>query len=534
MVRQKMTWKVLIPEKLDNSAIELLKGDTNFEPIILESPDLATLKQSLQSCDGLIVRSKTKVNKELLEASGNLKVIGRAGVGTDNIDLIAAEKKGVLVVNAPEESLDSVADLTIGLILSLCRRLHIAFERTRQGNFQRNDLLGCELRGLVLGLVGCGRIGRKVAQRAKAFGIKVVGFDPFISPKLLEAEGIERISLNNLLKSADIVSLHLPLTESTRNLISASELNLMKKTAYFINTSRADIVDSKALLEAIQEGRIAGAGLDVVKTKDPNSPLLKHPNVLVSPHLGASTVGAQKNVGLIIVQEVMSVLKGKPSRYPVNFPKLPPNAQELYIPYRDLISRMATVLLPLTKTSFNKITISYPKGLPTPLISILTRSFLAIFLKSIVSGDINIINSQKIAEERDIEIVESILSDKKYQNTVNAKISMNKEIVNSISAQITPGQRLLLIKINNYDIKFELTGYLFLIDFMDRPGMIGSICSFLGENSINIAELQVARLLKLKTQLMTLKTDQDVPQEITKNLQKLKDINGVYYYSFNP
>ena len=233
------------------------------------------------------------------------------------------------------------------------------------------------------------------------------------------------------------------------------------------------------------------------------------------------------------MQEVMNVLEGKPSRYPVNFPKLPSDAQELYIPYRDLISRMATVLLPLTKTSFNKVTISYPKRLPTPLISILTRGFLAIFLKSIVSGDINIINSQKIAEERDIAIVESILSDKKYQNTVNVKISMNKEVVNNISAQITPGQRLLITKINNYEIKFELTGHLFLIDFMDRPGMIGSICSFLGENSINIAELQVARLLKLKTQLMTLKSDQDVPQEIIKNLQKLKDINKIYYYSFN-
>ncbi|MHA1265080.1 MAG: phosphoglycerate dehydrogenase [Candidatus Helarchaeota archaeon] len=527
-----MVWKVCIPEKLDETALDLVRKDPNFELILLNAPDREQLKTALKSCDALIVRSKTRVDEDLLTAGQNLKVIGRAGVGTDNIDLISAEKKGILVVNAPEESLDSVADLTMGLIISACRKLHIAFQRTRTGNFKRHDLLGCELRGLTLGLVGYGRIGRKVAQRAKAFGMKIITHDPYITPSIPESEGVKLVSLNNLLSQADIISLHLPLNETTRNLIGTPEFNRMKKGVFLINTSRAEIVNTNALLKALEEGRFSGVALDVIENESHNNPLLKYDNVIISPHLGASTFGAQKNVGLIIVREVMNVLQGEPARYPVNFPKLPREARELYIPYRDLVSRMGTILLPLTTTSFNKITLSYPKNLPNALLSILTRTFLAIFLKSIISTDINIINSQKIAEERGVEIVESILSDKRYQNTVTVKIQMHKKTLNSIIGQISADNKLFITKINEYDLKFELTGNLFLIDFMDRPGMIGAICSFLGTHSINIAELQVARMLNLQTQLMVLKTDQPSPPEIVKQLQNLPDINWVHYYSF--
>lgn len=527
-----MTWKVCIPEKLDEAAINLLAKDRNFEAVLLENPDDKTLKKALEACEALIVRSKTQVNQELLAAGKKLKVVGRAGVGIDNIDLMAAEKTGVLVVNAPEESLDSVADLTMGLLLTSCRKLHLAFERTRGGNFKRNDLLGCELRGLTLGLIGYGRIGRKVAKRAKAFNMKVIAFDPYINPKLPESEGVNLVSLNNLLSTADIISLHLPLNEKTRNLISTAEFNRMKKGAFLINTSRAEIIDTTALLTALEEGRFSGVALDVIDEESEKNPLLNYPNVIVTPHLGASTFGAQKNVGLIIVQEVMNVLQGKPSQYPVNFPKLPSEAQDLYIPYRDLVSRMATILLPLTISSFNKITLGYPKNLPNALVSILTRTFLSIYLKSIVSTDINVINSQKIAEDRAISIVESILSDKRYENTISIKVDLNKETLNTISGQITADQKLIITKINNYDIKFELSGYLFLIDFMDRPGMIGSIASLLGENSINIAELQVARQLQLQTQLMALKIDQGVSPEIVQKLQSVNGINWVHFYSF--
>ncbi len=532
MVRQNMIWKVLIPEKLDNSAIKLISKHENFEPVILDNPDAETLKKALETCDALIVRSKTQVNEDLIEAGKNLKVIGRAGVGTDNIDLIAAEKRGILVVNAPEESLDSVADLTMGLIIAACRKLHLAFQRTREGNFQRTDLVGCELRDMTLGIVGFGRIGQKVAQRAKVFKLKVITSDPYINPKLPESEGIKLVPLNNLLATADIISVHLPLNENTRLLISESKFKRMKQGVYLINTSRSEIIDTEALINALEEKRLAAVALDVVGEENRNNPLIKYSNVIISPHIGASTHGAQKNVGLIIIQEVMNVLQGNPSRYPVNFPKLPSEAKELYAPFRDLISGIGSILLPLTTSRFNKIRIGYPKNLPNTLMSILTRTFLAVFLKPTVSTEINIINSQKIADDRGIEIIESILSGKRYQNTINIKIEMNNKVKSSGNGQITTDQKLIITKINNYHLKFELTGNLFLIDFIDRPGMIGSICSFLGENTINIAELQVARLLTTKTQLMALKTDEIVSPEIIKKLQQLKDINWVHYYSF--
>jgi len=528
-----MTWKVLIPEKLDDKAINLLSSDTNFEPIILDKASKEQLLEIIASCDALIVRSKTQVTEELIEAGKNLQIIGRAGVGTDNIDVPYAEKKGILVVNAPEESLDSVADLTLGLMITLCRKLHIAYERTRQGNFERGDLLGCELKGLTLGILGYGRIGQRVAQRARAFGMKICAYDPYINPRLPESEGIMLLPLDELLNTSEIVSLHMPLNENTRHLISTPEFDTMKDGAFFINTSRAEIVDTEALIAALESGKLAAVALDVVEEESPENPLLKYPNVVLSPHIGASTQGAQKNVGLIIVQDIMNVLKGNPARYPVNFPKLSSEAKELYGPFRDLISRIATILHPLTSSSFNKITINYPVNLPNPLPSILTRTFLSIFLKSMIaSAEINIINAQKIAEERAIQIVESFMSDKDYQNRVAITIEMDGTVVNTAQGQISADQKLIINKINDYDVKLELVGYLFLIDFVDKPGMIGSICSFLGQNDINIAELQVSRLLQFQTQLMALKTDQDVSREITTQLQDLNGVNWVYYYSF--
>lgn len=525
---------MLIPEKLDDNALGLLKKDKNFELVSLENPSGEVLKQTIADADALIVRSKTKVNKDLIEAGKKLQIIGRAGVGTDNIDLDYAEKRGVLVVNAPEESLDSVADLTIGLILALCRKLFVAFQRTKSGDFNRNDLLGCELRGLVLGLVGCGRIGRKVAQRAKAFGIEVIAFDPYISPKLLASEGIKSVSFNNLLKSADIISLHLPLNENTENLIGNTEFNQMKNGVYLINTSRAGIINEQALIQALEEGKVAGAGLDVISSKDPNYPLIKNSKVIISPHVGASTYGAQRNVGLIIVKEIMDVLNGNPPNYPVNFPKLPVEARDLYIPFRDLLSHMALILNSMKDTSYNKITIYYPKTLPNPLHSILTRTFLAGFLKKkLTSTEINVVNSQIIAEERDIQITESVRSSKNFKNMVEIQIKLNDEIQDMIIGYITADNKLIINRIDKYEIKFELTGHLFLIDFMDRPGMIGAICSFLGEKNINIAELQVARILHLGTQLMSLKVDQEMQPELISELRKLKDINLVSYFSFS-
>ena len=530
-----MTWKVLIPEKLDDNAIKMLSSDANFEPVVLEkTASKEELLEAITSCDALIVRSKTQVTEELIDAAGKkLQVIGRAGVGTDNIDVPYAEKKGILVVNAPEESLDSVADLTIGLMLTLCRKLHIAYERTRQGNFERGDLLGCELKGLTLGILGYGRIGQRVAQRARAFGMRICAYDPYINPKLPESEGILLLPLEELLSTSDIISLHMPLNENTKHLISTAEFDAMKKGAFFINTSRAEIVDTEALIATLESGKLAAVALDVVDEESPDNPLLKYPNVVLSPHLGASTQGAQKNVGLIIVQDIMNVLKGNPARYPVNFPKLSSEAKELYGPFRDLISRIATILLPLTSSSFNKISINYPVNLPSPLPSILTRTFLSILLKSMIaSTEVNIINAQKIAEERAIQIVESFMSDKDYQNKIAVTIELDGSVVNTAQGQITADQKLVINKINEYEIKAELSGYLFLVEFADKPGMIGAICSFLGQNNINIAELQVSRLLEFQTQLMALKTDQEVPHDTVNQLQELDGIKWVHYYSF--
>lgn len=525
-----MKKKIVIPEALNKEALDHFRNTKKFELKTLENPNRDLLKKELLDANALIVRSKTKVDKELIAAGKILEVIGRAGVGTDNIDIDFAESQGILVINAPEESLDSVADLTIGLILGICRHINVAISRTCKGDFNRKGLMGFELQGKTLGILGYGRIGRKVSSRAKPFGLKIIAHDPYISGTAESGSGVNFVSFETLLKTSDIISIHVPLNERTSHMISKNQFALMKEGVFLINTSRGEVVDNDALFEALQSGRIAGAGLDVVEEESESCVLIDHPNVLITPHIGASTVDAQKNVSWRILEGIFEVLEGHPPMYPVNFPKLSDEIKQIYIPFRDLVVILAQLLVRLNQERFNTIQFSYPVSLPPNLMRTLSRYFLAIFLKPLVSTRINIINSVKIAEGRQIQIIESIRTWKEIENVINIQIRNDSEINVQASGMVDSSSVPHIIQINGYSLEFSPSGNIFLIVHDDIPGMIGKVCTFIGDQNINIAELQVARNLAIKTQMMMLKMDEGVADDIINKMKKLTNIRSVSYY----
>ncbi|MHA1143272.1 MAG: phosphoglycerate dehydrogenase [Candidatus Helarchaeota archaeon] len=525
-----MKKKIIIPEPLDSEAIEEFKHRNGFELKILDRPSRDVLMKEIRDASGLIVRSKTKVDKELLSIAENLEVVGRAGVGTDNIDVDFAEARGILVINAPEESLDSVADLTLGLILGICRKINLAIFRTCKGDFNRKGLVGFELQGKTLGILGFGRIGRKVARRAKAFGLKIITHDPYISGKIQRTPGVEFVSFKELLQNSDIISIHVPLNKKTKHLISHEEFALMKDGVFIINTSRGEVVNTDALFSALQSKKVAGAGLDVVEEESERCILIDHPNVIITPHIGASTFDAQKNVSWKILEGVFDVLHGREPVYPVNFPKLSEDIRQIYTPFRELIIILARLLVVLNQEAFNQIQLNFPEALPTDLIRTLSRDFLAIFLEPLVSTRINAINSMKIAEDRQIQIVESIRIGKDFEKEIKIQVKNNKKSNTQIAGMIDSLNNIHITMIDEFMLDFIPRGNIFLIHYEDMPGMIGKFSTFLGKNNINIAELQVAQNRALKTQLMMLKTDEKVSGTIIDEMKKIEGTRFLSYY----
>ena len=521
--------KILIPEELDEEAIALLTLDETIEAITLEKPSKEDLKEKIKDVDALIIRSKTKVDADLLSSAEKLKVVARAGVGTDNIDVNFAEASGVLVVNAPEESLDSVADLALSLILNVSRRMKKVIARTSNGDFNRKDLLGYELNRKILGLIGLGRIARKVAKRALAFGMQVNAYDPYVSSNQIDVPQVNLLPLEELLKTSDMISIHVPLTENTKHMLSKEQFKLMKKGVFIINTSRGAVIDTDALHDAIENGTVAGAGLDVVE-KEKLDQLLDHDDCLLTPHIGASTLAAQRKVGQMIVRETINILNGKEPKYPVNFPVLPDEYRDEYHLYKLLIRKMAQILLSMPHDPFNKIILTYPERFPRNLIQNLKRHFLAVYLVPLVSTPINVVNSLKIAQERELEIIDSLVKRKREYEVIDVKIFSGETLLQHMDGYINSMNEPEIVTINAYMISFIPKGNTFIIKYQDKPGMIGKMSSFLGNHNINIAELQVVREMWTKTQLMIVKTDQKVQDSV---VEKMKKIDNVYWIAYN-
>ncbi|MFT7538198.1 MAG: D-3-phosphoglycerate dehydrogenase [Lysobacterales bacterium] len=513
--------KILISDKLAKEGIDILEANEGFQVDCKFGISAKDLKDVIKDYDGLIIRSGTTVTDDILERADNLKVIGRAGVGLDNVDLEAATKKGVLAMNTPAGNTTSTAEQTFSLILSLARNTPQACASVKAGKWERAKFSGIELRGKTLGVVGFGRIGSTVAKFAQAFGMDIVVFDPFLTEERAVKANVSVGTLEEVLKKSDYVTLHIPKTKETANLISAKEFDMMKNTARLVNCARGGIIDEKALVIALKEGKIAGCALDVYEVEPPDfsSELFSLDNCITTPHLGASTSEAQVNVAVEIAESVRDALLGKGIANAANFPSMDAETHKVLKPYCDLAFKMGKFSGQLINSGIKDIKITY-NGVITDYKSAgVTLSLINGLLTPILGSDVNGINALAAAKERDIHI-EEINSHKEteYVNSIEVEIVTEKEPF-CILGTLSSNKEARIVRINNVNLECTPKGSMLYINNNDKPGLVGVIGTVLADANINIAAISLGRGSQDGVATSVVSTDSEISDAVVEELR---------------
>ncbi|NOZ77304.1 MAG: phosphoglycerate dehydrogenase [Euryarchaeota archaeon] len=514
--------RILVSDQLHPAAIELLEetGEVEFRTGMSNEE----LIEAIRDKDALLVRSATKVTREVIEAAENLKVIGRAGIGVDNIDLEAATERGIVVVNAPGASTTTVSELTLGLMLALARNITRADSSLRKGRWEKKNLLGVELRGKTLGVIGTGRIGSAVIEKAKAMGMRVIGYDPYVSEKAARNLGFELTGLEEVIRNSDFISLHVPLTDQTYHMIGREEIAMMKDGAFIVNCSRGGTIDEEALLEGLESGKLGGAALDVFEKEPPfDNPLLKNERFIGTPHLGASTEEAQRSASTIAAEEVIKVLNNQPATNVVNMPRVLPEVLEGLKGYIQLGELLGRLTGQLSQERLSAVSITYCGGLAQAEgLEVLTSSVLKGYLSPILTGGVNLMNAGVIAKNRGISVTEGRRDEaEKYQDLIILNAMADGEEV-EVKATLLGGEEPRIVGIIGYEVDITPEGKFFIVEHDDRPGMIGQITTELGKHDINIDAMHVGR--REGSQLMVTSVDKELKEDI---LEKIRNIKGV-------
>jgi len=520
-----MTPRVLVTETLARSGLELLRKACDVTVRLNPSSD--ELAQIIGDYQGLIVRSSTQVTEAVLAAGSQLVVVGRAGTGVDNIDLEAATRHGIIVVNAPTGNTVAVAEHTMALMLALARHVCDANVGMHAGRWDKKRLMGSELRGKTLGLVGLGRVGAAVAARARAFDMQVIAYDPFVSPERAQQLDVQLVGLEQLLSQADYVSLHAPLTERTQGMIGARELALMKPSAYLVNCARGDLLNEDALAQALQAGTVAGAALDVFTQEPDVNPILRAcPHCLLSPHLGASTEEAQTGAAEEVVQQVVDVLEGRSARYPVNIAALPPEEAAFLAPYLDLARRMGRFYAQFAENHLSRVEVTYAGEVATHDLSLLTAAALAGVLSE-VDEPVNLVNAPLIARERGVVV-----------NEVRTSETLDFADLITLRVCAAGGEHLLsgtvmrgkphILRIDDYWFDFAPVGQLLVSEHIEQPGIIGNMGMLLGEAGVNISFVQVGRQARGGYGMMVLGVDDPLSRETLDRIKTLPSVRAIW------
>lgn len=514
--------KVLIADQINEKGINELKDVA--EVIVQTDITNEELINSIGDYDAIVVRSRTKVTREVIEATPRLKIVARAGVGVDNVDVQAATEKGIMVVNAPESTSVTVAEHTMGIILSLARKISIADKSVKDGKWEKNKFMGTELAGKTLGIVGMGRIGSQVASRCKAFAMEILVHDPYITENMAAKLGVRVVDRDMLFKNADVITIHVPLTPETKHSISRKEFDIMKENAFIVNCARGGIINEEDLYDALSEGKIGGAGLDVFEKEPPeDNPLLTLENLVATPHIGASTREAQRDAAIIVAKEIKKVFNGESPKNVINMPVLDPETMGLIKPYFELIEKLGKFLVQTAKGNIKEIDVTYCGELAEyPKLDILTRRILQEILNPILTEPVNLVNAMAVAENRGITVIEGKRFDiKTYDSLI--KVEMKSE-TNDMSVEGVFTKEPQIVKINGYKVDVEIRGTMLIATYKDIPGIIGAIGTKLGEHGINIAKMQVGRQKPGGEAVMVLKVDQNVSENILGELKKLEHV----------
>ena len=518
--------KILVSDPLSEEGIKILKDVKEFQVDVKTDLKPEALKEIVKDYDALVVRSATKVNKDIIGAAENLKVIGRAGVGLDNVDLDAATQKGIIVMNTPAGNTISTAEHTMSMILALSRNIPQSCASTKKGEWKRSKFMGVELYTKTLGVLGFGRIGSALAKRALSFGMRVLAFDPFLSKEVAESLGVEVVELKELLQNSDYISVHTPLTDETKHMISTEEFALMKKGVRVVNCARGGIIDEAALVAAIKEGKVAGAALDVFEQEpvSPESELLKLDNVVITPHLGASTEEAQVNVAIEVAEIVRDALLGRGIRNAANYPCLEPEVSKILEPYINLAEKLGGFTAQLVEGRFQEVNISYSGEINRHDLSPLTMAMVKGILSPILKETVNFINAVSLAKERGINIRESKSSkEEEFLNLIQLEIKTDKE-TKKICGTLSSNKQPRIVKIDDYYVEFYPIGEMIFIRNWDRPGLIGSLGTFLGKQNINIAAMTFGRDELGGKAISVLNVDSPVSPELMDKMRKIENV----------
>lgn len=513
---------VLVSDAMSKEGLlPLLESDQ----IVCIQKTVEEAKDELDQVDALLIRSATKVTSELLEKMPNVKIIARAGVGVDNVDIQAATKKGVIVVNAPDGNTISTAEHSFAMMSALLRKIPQANVSTKNGEWSRKKFQGTELFGKNLGIVGFGRIGSEISKRAKAFQMSVFVFDPFLTKERAEKFGVTVSTLDEVLEKADIITVHTPLTKETKGLLNHETIGKTKRGIFLINCARGGIIDEDALIHYLENGHVAGAALDVFEEEPAtNTRLLSFDQVIATPHIAASTVEAQLNVAAQVSEEVLNYFEGKPVLNSINLPTLSKEVYKKIQPYYDLAKSMGSLLSQCMKTPVKEIEVYYGGEVTTLETSITTRSLIAGFLQPRVDAPVNDVNAAFIAKERGISYGEKHLNNSLgYSNVISATV-MGEDRTFTIKGTFVKEYGPRIVRINDFKVDFTPYGHLVYIEHIDKPGMIGLVGQLLGRYSINIGSMQVGRKEEGGQALMMLSIDKPLCESVLKELVSIEDI----------
>ncbi|MBV8396008.1 MAG: phosphoglycerate dehydrogenase [Actinobacteria bacterium] len=502
--------KVLIREAIAPAGVALLRE--RFEVVEDGESDLAGI---IGGFDAIVIRSATKLTAELIERGTQLKVIGRAGVGVDNVDVEAATRRGIVVANAPESNVVSAAEHTIGLLVALARNIPQAHSALAQGRWERSKWGGVELAEKTLGVLGFGRIGQQVARRAIGLQMRVIAYDPFVAAERYRELGVEQGTLDDVLARADFLTLHLPANEETRGLVNAEAIAKMKDGVRIVNAARGDLIDDDALIAALDSGKVAGAALDVFTEEPYSGPLLEAPNLILTPHLAASTDEAQDRAGVIVAEQVAAALAGGLATNAVNIPSIRPEDMEVLGPFVALASSLGRLAVELALGEAGKISLEYYGELAEHDTRLLTLAALNGAFRGRVDQPVNFVNAPLIAAERGIDVVEERRrSSRDFTNLVAVSAGDARVAGTTIGRE----HRQWLVSAFGFEIEIELAQRMLFLRYDDVPGVIGRVGTLLGEAKVNIANMAVSRNREGGKALMVLSTDAPVAPDVVARL----------------
>jgi D-3-phosphoglycerate dehydrogenase / 2-oxoglutarate reductase len=507
--------RVLVREPIAEAGLQVLR-----ERFDVDVDGDAPLEERIGDYDAIVIRSGTQITAELIERAERLKVIGRAGVGVDNVDVDAATRRGIVVANAPESTVVSAAEHAIGLLVALARHIPQAHAALKQGRWERSAHGGIELEGKTLGVLGFGRIGQQVARRAIGLGMRVVAYDPFVNKERFRELGADRAeTVDELLAVAEFLTLHLPLTAETTGMLDAAAIARLPDGARIVNAARGELVDEAALLDALTSGKLAGAALDVFSAEPYSGPLLEFDNVVVTPHLAASTEEAQDRAGVIVAEQVAAALSGELVTNAVNIPSIRPEDLEVLGAYVPLAAKLGRLAMELAEGRADQIELTYYGNLSEYDTRLLTAAALNGAFQDRFDQPVNYVNAPLLAEERGIEVIEQRRrSSRDFTNLVRVGVVADGEHLRVSGTTIGREDRLWLVSALGFELEMELAPLMVLFRYDDVPGVIGRVGTLFGEAGVNIANMAVSRTRRGGKALMALSIDSEAPPDLVERV----------------